>query len=107
MGLLRLFLELNILVPAWLLVELGLPILRDRPKFPVSRWLVRKLLKLIPSHTSVDFLVTSAEGRRRSAKLRLEAAARDREAAELENRANKLEIETNQLRTEGDLDEGK
>jgi hypothetical protein len=105
MGLLRLFLELEVLLPTWVLVEIGVPILRDRPKFPMTRWAVRRLLALIPSRTPVDSLVTSAKARQQAARLRLEAAARDKEAAELEARADRLESETNQLRTKGDPDD--
>jgi hypothetical protein len=60
MGLLRLLLELEVLLPAWLLVELGIPILRGRPRFPMSRWLLRRLLSLIPSRTPADALVAGA-----------------------------------------------
>ncbi len=102
---LRLLLELDILVPAWLLVELAIPILRDRPRLPVTRWLLRRVLALIPSRTPADALVSSAEARRKSARLRLGAATRDRQAAELEALADRLESETNRLRTEGERDD--
>jgi len=101
MGLIRFLLELDVLASLLLLEELAIPYLRDRPKFPVIRWLLRRLASSLPRKTPAESLVDSAESRRRAALLRIEAAKKDREAAELERRADELEDETNQLR-EGD-----
>jgi hypothetical protein len=98
MGLLRLICEFDILLGLFLLLEVGIPILRDRPKFPYSRRILKIIAAVMPNRNSLNVLVSSSKSRYRAAQLRLEAADRDRRAAELEKKANSLEDETNQLR---------
>jgi hypothetical protein len=101
MGLIRFLLELDVLASLLLLEELAIPYLRDRPKFPLICWLLKRLALLLPQKTAADSLMDSAKGRRRAALLRIEAARMDLEAAGLEKEADEMESETNQLR-EGD-----
>lgn len=104
MGLLRLFLEFDILVTLFLLEELVVPYMRDRRLCPVSRWMLGKLrarATRIARKTPTEELLDSATARQQEAMARLAAASRDLEAAAMERKAAELESRTNKMR-EGD-----
>lgn len=81
-------------VPLVLIVEILLPLLREKKMFPITRC-AYSICKFIISKPA--YLVMSEE-RLARAKERLVAAEKDRIAAELEAKSEKLETETNQLR---------
>jgi hypothetical protein len=107
MGLLRLFLEFDVLVTLFLLEELVVPYMRDRRLCPVSRWVLGKLRSKaarIASKTPTEELLDSALTRQREAQARLDAASCDLEAAAMERRAAELEARTNKMRSEEEGD---
>ena len=86
------------LIIFWLLIEVGIPFFRDKPKFLMSKWVLRKLVAPVFKKTTVETIAESARRREKEAQIRLEAAIHDRKAAELEECAAKLEDETNEKR---------
>jgi hypothetical protein len=65
------FLGLDVLAATLLIVELAIPVLREKPKFPITRWILGRLLSVGKSKGS---LVEQSNARLVSARKRLEAA---------------------------------
>jgi hypothetical protein len=99
MFLLKLFFEFGILVPAYLVFEVAVPVLRERTKFPLTRWCLKRVVALKPRSTTVEMVAEASRLRLANAEKRLAAAQVDYDAAKLEKVALKLEDDTNDLRT--------
>jgi len=101
MFLVRAFLEFDVFLLVFLTWEVAVPILRGRPRFPICRWIGRRLLRLAPKSTTTETLLESSTRRMREAKVRLDAAKTDLLAAETEQKALEMEEATNELREKG------
>ena len=100
MWLIKSLLEAELLIPLWVIIELGLPLARSKPMFPMSRWVLRKTLTPLLSRTPTESMLASATRREKEAQARLQAAAKDLKAAKTEKTAAELEEETNNIRGE-------
>lgn len=102
MFLLRLFFELDALAALFVIVELAVPVLRDKPKLPITRWILRTGYKLLTSDKPKNSLLEQANTSLGVARERLKAAEADLVAAETEQRALRMENRTNDIREKGD-----
>lgn len=102
MFLFRLFFELDAVVALFVIIELAVPVLRDKPKLPISRWLLRTGYKLAVGSKPKSSLLESSNMRLGAAKERVRAAEADLVAAETEQKALRMENETNRIREKGD-----
>lgn len=100
MWLIKALLEAELLIPLWLIIELGIPLARSRPMFPMSKWVLRKTLTPILNRTPTESMLASAARREREAQARLQAAEKDLKAARTEKVAAELEEKTNNIRGE-------
>jgi hypothetical protein len=93
----KMFMEFDVLFALLLLVEILIPTVRRRPRFPICRWVGRKLRLLPPLPTPGENRVATANERLREAQDRLKAAESEVSAAEIEQRARVLEAEANKI----------
>jgi len=100
MWLIKVLLEAELLIPLWAILELGIPLARSKPMFPMSRWVLRKTLAPLLSRTPTESMLSSAARREKEAQVRLQAAERDLKAAKTEKVAAELEEKTNDIRGE-------
>jgi hypothetical protein len=95
MLLLKTFMEFDVLFALFLLLEILVPTVRSRPRFPACRWAGRTLRLLPPLPTPGENRVATANERLREAQDRLKAAEAEVSAADLEQKARALEAEAN------------
>ncbi|CAB4131593.1 hypothetical protein UFOVP276_33 [uncultured Caudovirales phage] len=98
MFLLRCFIEFDVFVALFVIVELAIPTLRSRPLLPITRRIGRFLM---PGKSKGD-LKDYSNKRLIAAKARLEAARTDLIAAETEQTALRMETKINDIRERGD-----
>jgi len=92
---LRMFVEFDVLFALFLLLEILVPTVRSRPRFPGCRWIGRQLRLLPPLPTQGESRVEMANARLKDAQDRMKAAEAEVAAAEIEQRARVLEAEAN------------
>ena len=97
MLLLKTFMEFDVLFALFLLLEILIPTVRRRPRFPICRRIGRMLHLLPPLPTAGENRLATANDRLRDAKDRLQAAETEVTAAEIEQKARDVEVEANKV----------